>query len=167
MCRTLCFPSLTPVRLPLLCCLCTSLFHRSMHFNEKKKTQTLQQSVWGDLGPGIEPAFKKAKASNGKQLEQYGKVRCYWVLQEVNRAAQPWKPPHQQVSSDGTHRTSEGRTELPNLHLLPSSASCLLPPLPAYFLLCLDVNHHQWAGEEELSISMPLQAPEIGFWSCQ
>lgn len=65
--------------------------------------------------------------SNGKQLEQYRKVRCYWMLQEANRAAQPWKPPQRQVSSDGTCRTSEGRAELPNPHLLPSSASRLLP----------------------------------------
>lgn len=67
--------------------------------------------------------------SNGKQLEQYRKVWGCWMLQEAKRAAQPWKPPHRQVSSDGTRRTSEGRAELPNPHFLPSSASRLLPLL--------------------------------------
>lgn len=54
------------------------------------------------------------------------------MLQAVNRAAQPWKPPHQQVSSGGTRGTSEGCKELPNPHLLPFSASCSLPLLSPY-----------------------------------
>lgn len=64
------------------------------------------------------------------------------MLQEVNRAAQPWKPLHRQVSSDGARRTSEGRTELPNLHLLPFSASRLLPLLSR----CESSSVSRWRG---------------------
>lgn len=164
MCRILFFYSLTPVRLPLFACLGTSLFHQSIHFNEKKPQNiaviSLRRLKARD-GTWLQKSRSLGMSSNGKQWEQYRKVRCYWRLREGNRAAQPWKPPHQRLSSDGRCRTSE---ELQNY---PTCTS-FLSLLPSDFLFCLEVNLHHWAGEEELSINMPLWTPEIGFWSsCQ
>lgn len=89
MCRNLHFHSLTPVRL-LLLCLCTSLFHQIMHFNEKNiaviSLSRLRDRTWLEQSKSLE-IF-----SSGKQLEQCTKVRCYWTLQKANRAVQPWKP---------------------------------------------------------------------------
>jgi len=96
MCRILCFHSLTPARLPLLCCMCISLFHWSTHFNEKNIAVISLRRLKSRNRTWLQKSKSLGMFSDGKQLEQYRKVRCNGMRQEANRGAQPWKPRHRQ-----------------------------------------------------------------------